>query len=277
MHTNIFFKYFFLVTIDCFSKYVFAEPLKRKTTEAIIAAVKKIFARTERRPDRMQTDKGGEYDSRKFKKFMKDNGIIFNTTKNPDTKCSIGERVIRTLKTKIFKYLTYANTFNYMNVLDDVVKSYNNSYHRTIKMAPSEVNDKNILQVYRNITESQKVPVKSKRPKIKVGDYVRISKYKNVFAKGYAENWTEEIFKVRSIVKRKPIVYYLIDLEGEEIDGAYYEAEVQKVQFDEHAARAVEDIIKEKRVGKSIQYLVKWRGFPDKFNSWVDSKTLVSI
>lgn len=265
------------MVIDCFSKYVFTEPLKRKTTEAIIAGMKKIFGRTDRRPERIQTDKGGEYESRKFRKFMKDNDIIYNTTRNPETKCSIAERVIRTLKTKIFKYLTYANSFNYINVLDDIVESYNNGYHRTIKMAPSQVNDCNILQVYENITESQKVPAKQKRPKIKVGDYVRITKERTPFTKGYLDNWTEEVFKVKSIVKRKPIVYYLVDLMGEEIDGTYYEAEVQKVNFDEGAAKAIESIIKQRRRGKSIQYYVKWQGWPDKFNSWIPSKAIISI
>lgn len=84
------------MVIDCFSKFVFTEPLKRKTTESVIAAFKKIFARTDRRPERVQSDPGGEFNSTKFKKFLKDNEIIYNTTKNPEIKCSIAERVIRT-------------------------------------------------------------------------------------------------------------------------------------------------------------------------------------
>lgn len=179
---------------------------------------------------------------------MKDNDIIFNTTRNSDIKCSIAERVIRTIKEKIFKYLTYANSFRYVDVLDDIVGAYNNTYHRNIKMTPNEVNDKNILQVYRNIRESQKlVPKKKLRVKLKVGDYVRITRSKNVFEKGYQCNWTEEVFRVKSVVKRTPIVYRLADLQNEDIEGTFYEQEIQKVIYDEGAVRAIEKIIKQRR------------------------------
>lgn len=260
--------------IDCFSKFIFLEPLKRKTTEAIIEGFKTVFKRTIRRPESLRTDKGGEYDSRKFRKFMKENDIKFSTTQNPDIKCSIAERSIRTIKSKIFKYLAYKKTYRYIDVLQDIVTSYNNSYHRTIKMAPSDVNDKNILQVYRNIKESQKIPVKKKRAKLKVGNYVRITKTKTVFGKGFLPGWSGEIFKVKSIAKRNPIVYYLEDLAGEEILGTFYEMEVQKVNFDEGAARAIENIIKQRTRNKTIQYYVKWRSYPSSFNSWVDAKTI---
>lgn len=266
------------MVIDCFSKFLFAVPLKRKTTEAIIDGFKKIFQNTERRCERLQSDNGGEYRSRKFRKLMKDHGIICNTTNNPDIKCSVAERLIRTIKAKIFKYLTYTNSFNYIDVLDDIVKSYNNGYHRTIKMAPSDVKDTNILQVYHNIKESQKVPLshKRKRAKLNVGDHVRITKSKTVFSKGFEPGWTGEVFKVKSVVSRNPIIYYLEDLTGEEIEGPFYEKEVQKIKFDESALRSVEKIIKQRLQGKKIQYFVKWRSWPDKFNSWIDSKLITT-
>lgn len=246
---------------------MFVEPLLNKATESVIAAFKKIFERTVVRPDRVQSDQGKEFNSAKFKKFLKENGIIYNTTSNPDTKAAVCERSIRSLKQKIFKYLTHANSFTFIDKLDDFVKAYNNGYHRTIKMAPSAVNDRNILQVYRNTRESQRIPAKNSRAKVKVGDYVRITKYKNVFAKGYDKNWTQECFRVKTIVKRDPIVYRIVDLEGEEIKGTFYEAEVQKVIFDENAARAIEKIIKQKGRGKNLQYLVRWSGYGNKFNS----------
>lgn len=270
---------YLLVVIDCFSKFMFVEPLKRKTTEAVIEAFKKIFERTEVRCERLQTDKGGEFDSKKFREFMKLNNINFNVTNNPDTKACIAERSLRTLKGRIYKYLTYANTFRYIDVLDDIVHAYNNSYHRTIKMAPVEVNDKNILQVYRNISASQmtKKLKKPKKPKFKVGDYVRITKDKNVFGKGFTPNFTEELFRITSVSLRTPVVYYIEDLAGEEITGTHYEAELQKVIRDEGAAQAIEKIIKQRRRGKTVQYFVKFRGYPKKFNCWINSSSIVSI
>jgi len=273
---------YLLVVIDCFSKYIFVEPLKRKTTEAIIAAFKKIFLRSDVKSERLQTDKGGEFDSKKFRQFMKLNNIKFNVTNNPDTKAAIVERVIRTLKGKIFKYLTYANTFRFIDVLDDIVNSYNNSYHRSIKMTPNEVNDKNILQVYRNIKASQLSNVKKKlktkkKPKFEIGDYVRITKEKKVFEKSFTANFTEEIFRIKSIARRIPVVYYIEDLAGEEITGTFYEPELRKVIYDEGAAHAIEKIIKQRRKGKNVQYFVKFRGYPSKFNTWVDSAAISSI
>lgn len=256
---------------------MFVEPLKNKTTDAVIEAFKKIFERTSLRTQRIQSDAGGEFASAKFKKFMKGHGIIYNTTRNPDTKASICERSIRTLKGRIFKYLNHINSFRYIDKLDDFVKAYNNTYHSTIKMAPSAVNDCNILQVYKNTRLSQRIPAKKQRSKVKVGDYVRISKDKNLFSKGYEANWTLEVFKVKTIVKRNPIVYRIVDLQDEEIKGTFYEAEVQKVIFDENAARAIEKIIKQRGRGKTLQYLVKWAGYNKSFNSWIYANTVTSI
>lgn len=207
---------------------------------------------------------------------MKENAIKYSTTQNPDIKCSIAERCVKTIKHKIFKYLAYKNTFRYIDVLDDIVKSYNNGYHRTIKMTPNEVNDKNILQVYRNIRESQKIPTTKKRAKLKVGNYVRITKSKGVFDKGFMAGWSGEIFRVKSIAQRNPIVYYLEDLAGEEIEGTFYEMEVQRVNFDESAERVIEKIIKQRTKNKTVQYLVKFRSYPDSFNTWLDSKAITS-
>lgn len=217
---------------------MFVEPLQCKTTDVVIEAFKKIFERTTLRPERIQSDPGGEFKSAKFKKFMKGHGIIYNTTRNPDTKASICERSIRTLKGRITKYLNHINSFRYIDKSDDFVNAYNNSYHRSIRMAPSVVNDCNILQVYKNIRLAQRIPKKKRRAKVKVGDYVRISKEKLIFSKGYDPSWTLEVFRVKTIVKRNPIVYRLIDLQGEEIKGTFYETEVQKIIFDEDAARA---------------------------------------
>ncbi len=141
-------------------------------------------------------------------------------------------------------------------------------------MTPSEVNEKNILQVYRNIKESQKLVGGKKRLKLKVGDYVRLSKQKQDFQKSYLPVWTQEVFKIKSIANRNPIVYYVEDLAGEELKGTFYELELQKIKFDEGAARSIEKIIKQRKKGKITQYLVKWQSYPTKFNSWVNANTI---
>lgn len=254
---------------------MFVEPMTDKATETTIKAFGRILTRTPLRPIRTQSDKGREFSSAKFKKFMKDNGIIFNTTNNPDIKASICERSIRTLKGHIFKYLTHNNTYTFIDHLQDFVKAYNNTFHRTIKMAPSEVNDKNILQVYANIVQSHGEKKKrSKKGKIKVGDYVRLTKEKKVFSKGYTKTYTEEIFRVDTLIPRVPPVYRLKDLAGEEITGTFYEPELQKVIFDETTPKMISAIIKERGKGKNLQYYVRYRNYPPAFDTWVKASTI---
>ena len=129
-------------------------------------------------------------------------------------KSVLAERFIRTLKTKIYKYMTSISKKVYIDKLDDIVGEYNNTYHGTIKIKPVDVKD----NTYIDSTELHfKKEVNDKDPKFKVGDYVRISKCKNIFAKGYTPNWSEEVFVVSKIKNAVPWTYFINDLNGEEI------------------------------------------------------------
>ena len=130
-------------------------------------------------------------------------------------KSVVAERFIRTLKTKIYKYMTSVSKNVYIDKLDDIVGEYNNTYHRTIKMKPVDVKG--------NTYVDSKKEINDKDPKFKVGDHVRISKYNNIFAKGYTANWSEEVFVVSGIKKTVPWIYGINDLNGEEIIGKFYE------------------------------------------------------
>ena len=130
-------------------------------------------------------------------------------------KSLVAERFIRTLKSKIFKHMAAVSKDVYFDVLDDIVKKYNNTVHRTIKMKPIDVTSDS----YAEYNEDSNVT----KPKFKVGDHVRISKYKNIFAKGYTQNWSEEVFVVSKIKNTVPWTYVINDLNGE---GSFYEKEV---------------------------------------------------
>ena len=121
----------------------------------------------------------------------------------------VAERFIRTLKNKILKHMTAILKNVYFNVLDDIVNKYNNTVHRTIKTKPIDV----ISDSYAKYNEDSN----KKNPKFKVGDHVRISKYKNIFAKGYTPNWSEEVFVVSKIKNTVPWTYAISDLNGKEI------------------------------------------------------------
>ena len=135
-------------------------------------------------------------------------------------KSVVAERFIKTLKAKIYKYMTSVSKNVYIDKLDDIVSEYNNTYHGTIKMKPVHVEDNTYIGFEKEVND--------KDPKFKVGGYVRIYKYKNIFAKGYMPNWSGEFSVVSKTKNTVPWTYVINDLNGEEIIGTFYEKELQK-------------------------------------------------
>ena len=159
----------------------------------------KVFLKkSNRKPNKIWVDQGREFYSNVFKKFLKDNDISMYSTYN-EGKSVVAERFIRTLKNKIYKHMTTISKNVYFDVFDDIVNTYNNTYHKTIKMKAAYVGDNSFAEY---IEESNE-----KDPRFKVGDHVRILKFKNVFFKGYTPNWSEEVFVVKKNEK-----YYDLDI-----------------------------------------------------------------
>ena len=212
------FKYL-LCAIDLYSKHVFVIPLKDKKGISIVNAFDKIIKQSNRKPNKIWVDQGSEFYNSNFKKWFLDNDIIMYSMYNKG-KSVVAERFIRTLKNKLYKHMTATGKNVYYNVLDDVVNKYNNTKHSTIKMKPIDVKDNN-KRVY--IDEHNE-----KDSRFKVGDRARISKFKNIFAKGYTPNWSKEIFIGDKINDTVPYTYNLKDLNDEEIIGSFYDRELQK-------------------------------------------------
>ena len=179
---------------------------------------------------------------------------------NNKRKSVIAERFTRTLKNKIYKHMTSLSKNVYIDRLDDIVKKYNNIYHKSIKMKPLDVKNNTYIEFKKKIND--------KNPKFKVADHVRISKYKNIFTKGHMTNWSEEIFIIKKIKNTVPWTYVLNDLNGEEIIGAFYE---NKLQATNQREFRVEKVIKR----KGDKLYVKWKGYDNSFNSWIDKKDIV--
>ena len=167
------------------------------------------------------------------------------------------EGFIRTIKSKIYKYITSISKNVYIDKLDDIVDEYNNTYHTTIKMKPIDVKDNTYINTSKEIN--------NKDPKVKVGDHVRISKYKNIFAKGYMPNWSEEVFVIKKIKNTVPWTYVI---NGEENIGTFYEKELQKINQEEFR---IEKVIRR----KGDKLYVKWKGYDNSFNSLIDKESLV--
>ena len=175
-------------------------------------------------------------------------------------KSVVAERFIRTLKSKIYKYMTSISKNVYIDKSDDIVDEYNNTYHNTIKMKPIDVKDNTYINTSKEIN--------NKDPKFKVGDYVRISKYKNISAKGYMLNWSEEVFIIKKVKNTVPWIYVINDLNREEIIGTFYEKELQNSNQEEFR---IEKVIRR----KGDKLYVKWKGYDNSFNSWIDKGNLV--
>lgn len=265
---------YLMIVIDVFSKYGWIRPLRRKTGKEVNEAFESIFKADGQKPLNLQCDKGKEFVSLLSKNFFKKHNINFYTTKNPDTKAAVVERFLKTIKTRLWRYFTYKNTFRYIDVIQALVRAYNHTVHSSIKMAPAKVNENNVLRVWRTLYSKREKYI---APKIKVGDTVRISREKKHFAKGYERNWTEEIFKVSRVIKHPVPVYELEDLAGETIDGTFYEQELQKIIVSKNKTYKIEEIIEMKGSGKSKKVLVKWKGYPSKFNSWVPASQITDL
>ena len=183
---------FLLCVIDIFSKYAWVVPLKNKKGISIVKAFQIILKQSNRKPNKIWVDKGSEFYNASFKKWLQDNDIVMYSTNN-EGKSVFGERFVRTLKSKIYKHMTSISKNVYIDKLDDIVNEYNNAYHTTIKVKPIDVNNNTYINTGKETND--------KDPKLKVGDRVRISKYKNIFAKRYTPNWSEEVFVIKKVQK----------------------------------------------------------------------------
>ena len=200
---------YLLCAIDLLSKYAFVVPLKDKKGTTIVNTFQIILGSSKRKPNKIWVDQGSEFYNTYFKKWLKNNNIEMYSAYN-EGKSIVAERFFITLKNKIHKYMTAISKNVYFDFLNDVVDEYNSTYHKIIKMKPIHVKSDSFAEYNEESNE--------KDPKFKVGDHVRISKYRNIFAKGYAPNWSEEIFVVKKIKNTVPWTFV----------GSFYEKRIAK-------------------------------------------------
>ena len=264
------FKYL-LTVIDVFSKFAWVVPLKDKKGSSITTAFADIIKTYKRKPEYLWVDKGSEFYNKTFKEWLLQNDIELYSTFN-EGKAVIIERFNRTLKSRMYKQFTIQNNTIWYNIIDKLVDEYNKTKHGSIKLTPVEASKKkNHGLVYFNLYGD--IEASTQKPKFKIGDEVRISKYKRkVFDKGYTPNWSEEIFTVDKIQYTNPITYKLKDLRGEDIQGSFYEPELLKAKQE---VFRIDKVIR--RDHKKKQALIKWRGYSDDFNTWIPLKDLKNI
>ena len=269
---------FLLTVIDIASKFAFAESLKRKTAQKISEAFERILKRN-KPPKHLQTDRGKEFYNKEFAGVMKKHGINHYST-HSERKASIVERFNRTLKENMYRNFTQRNTLNWVSMLPELMLEYNNRKHSAIGMAPAKVTKRNIDKVLMRLRRGRNNNKTAAAAVFDPGDVVRVSRFKRpVFDKGYTRNWSEELFKIVERRRtRNGLFYYLLkDLLGEQINGTFYGEELQKTKIPDYAR--IDQILQRKRRksdGK-LMIRVRWKGYSDRFNSWIPALDATKI
>jgi hypothetical protein len=257
---------YLLTVIDVLSKFAWAVPLKDKTGKSIAEHFEPIIELTKCKL--IQVDKGTEFYNKTFQEVLDRHGVKMFST-NSDKKAQIVERFNRTLKLRMGKLFDAQSSFRYVDKLQDLIKNYNTTVHSTIKMKPSEaIKPDNYAMLISNYYA--KFPYNNKNT-FEIGDIVKIPKYLSTFTKEMTGKWTRELFKITKINATVPVTYNLSDLKDEPIEGTFYAEELQKIDksvLDEPFK--IEKVIKTSK-GKS---LVKYLGYPDSFNEWIETKSL---
>ena len=269
---------YLLVVIDIFSRYGWVEPLKDKTAPRIVRAFTKIL-REGRVPRKLRTDAATDFSSGKFQKLLKDKDIVHITT-HSEKQANYVERFIKTIKAKIFRYMSENKTSRYIDILPRLVNSYNKTWHSGILSEPINVNKENESRLWWQMYWPEKKYIKSDKPlnrkrqlskiyKFRIGDKVRISYVRKAFQCEYESKWSYEIFTVvRRFLRQGQPIYKLVDWFNEDIEGTFYQKELQKVDVRRQPWQ-VQEILDSRGLGRKKEYLVKWIGWPKKFNSWI--------
>lgn len=273
--SNYGYKYI-LTVIDVLSRYAWAIAIKSKKPHEIVKCFRKIFS--EQKPLYLQTDRGKEFVNGTFKKFLDEEKVKFFTTRNQTIKCALVERFNRTLKNRIFRYMTSHNTKRWVQHLSDIAESYNNSLHRSIKTTPFKAVSMDSSFLFKNSYSKTIMNIRDDdKDKFLFGDKVRISKHLGAFNRGYLPNWSEELFTVTDKVKGDlKTLYKLKNKEGSENLQRYYNEEIQKINKTPNKTFKVESIVESKTENGRNWVKVKWIGFSSKYNKWIPESEIAS-
>lgn len=278
--------HFVLVALDIFSKYLWLRPLVNKTGPVVAAAVRDLLSKG-RKPNRVRTDKGQEFRAKPIQAVFKDKDVHHFETQN-EVKANFAERVIRTLRNRMHRYMTHNQTFRYLDHLQDFANSYNSTHHRTIGMMPRQVSEDNETKVWwRTYWDTHRKSVKKERKhksrlqkpfRFKIGDNVRITYLRNVFTRDHHQKWSGEVFKIaRRILRGGLPIYYLKDYHDQDLIGSFYQPELQRIDVDENQMWKVEKILKSRTRRGKKEHFVRWLHWPKSFDQWVKAEDITNL
>lgn len=263
---------YLLVAVDVFSRFAFVRPLKNKSAESVLKALESIF-KGDNIPRRVRTDHGKEFQNQLARKFFENKGIKHFFASSP-LKCQIVERLNQTLKQLIYRFLFEQNSYKYLDSLADIVEGYNRRPHRSLLgLSPAEVTVENQAKVWNDMyvnRRKRKTKPSLSKFKFDIGTFVRVSLEKKTFERAYNAKFSLEPFRVsaRHMRDRLP-VYMLKDMQGERLEGWYYESELQPMaEKSSKDTWRVGKVLRARGRGANREVLISWLGFPSKFDSW---------
>ena len=262
---------YILCAIDNFSKFAWTVPLKSKTGKETAAALNSIFDKGRKPSNVLRSDLGGEFKSKYVTSLLKENNIKPMYALN-EKKAAIVERFIKTIKLKLTKDMYHRQSKRWIDNLQKFTSAYNESVHSTIGFAPKDVSKENEPQVLVNHYFKKRTVKKSsglkKRYKFKVGDIIRVSTLLDKFSREYDTTYSQELFKIHRRYRREGLPMYKIkEWDGDVITGTFYEQELTRAY--EPDSYKIDKVIRKRKVRGKTEYLVQWRGWPSKYNTWV--------
>lgn len=258
---------YILVVINAFSKFVWAVPVKRKTGEDVGSSLDSVLKHMQPLPHNLQTDLGKEFYNRHVQQVLQKYNINHYSVYS-NKKAAIVERVNRTLKSKMWKVFSFQGSYKWLQILPEIVRDYNNTVHRTTNMKPNDVQQRHVSSLLQTVYSNPK-KVNLRTQKYKEGDFVRISKHREQFAKGYTPNWSTEIFQIRKVHLTDPITYLLRDSSGQDILGGFYVEELQPAKYPD--VYLVQKVLRRKK----NMVLVRWLGLGPNHDSWIHKSNVV--
>ena len=264
---------YILTCVDVMSRFAWAIPIVNKSGLAVAEALDGVL--DGRSFAYLQTDKGKEFYNQHVARVLKKHDVKHYSSEDDRTKASIVERFNQTLGSTLYRFMTYRRERRFVDVLQTMIDTYNASPHGRDGLIPSKVSSMNAEDAWLRRYE----PVRAERakpPSLATGDHVRVALGRGTFARGYDEYWTREVFVVNRVKRtNRPVTYTLKDLMGEDINGSYYEEELQLIDFDPDAQFEIESVLSTRRRRGVTEKLVKWLGYPEKFNQWIPADDIV--
>jgi len=273
MKKNSGFRYL-LVGVDVLSRRVFTTPVKSKTGLEMKNSFEKLFSQMPYLPQQIFSDRGMEFESKEMLEYYKEKGIEKFKARASEIKAGVAERMIKTIKQRLYRYFSEKNTTKWIDVLPKITDAINHTQCRITGKRPIDINPENASSIWEKVYGTYIRGDEGKLTKILPGDNVRISRAKPIFEKGYLPTFSDEIFTVNSKSCANPDHFQLKDYKEEPIVGRFYAPELLKVRVDEETTYRIEKVLKKRMNKGKKEMLVKFIGYPESY--WIDVSDIVN-